>query len=215
MDDGDRLGDYRAKRDFGATSEPRGGASDAPVAAPRFVVQQHDASRLHWDLRLERDGTLASWALPRGVPLDPRDDRPAIRTEDHPLEYLTFHGEIPAGSYGAGTMEIFDAGTYELHEWTDRKKVEVTLHGERFGGRYGLFPIGRKPAAGEERVEAGEPWMIHRLDPPQDPAREPLPPHMAPMLARSEADGVVGGDGDDDRWGYEVKWDGIRALLWS
>jgi bifunctional non-homologous end joining protein LigD len=214
MGESDGLRAYRAKRDFGATSEPAGeppAGGSAPVA-PRFVVQQHDASRLHWDLRLERDGTLASWALPRGVPLDPRDDRPAIRTEDHPLEYLTFHGEIPAGSYGAGTMEIFDAGTYELHEWSDRKKVEVTLSGERLSGRYGLFPIGRKPPPGEERVEAGEPWLIHRLDPPQDPAREPLPPHMAPMLARSEA-----GDPppDDDRWGYEVKWDGVRALVWS
>ncbi len=216
MGDGDGLRAYRDKRDFGATSEPAG---DAPTAggtnpaAARFVVQQHDASRLHWDLRLERDGTLASWALPRGVPLDPHDDRPAVRTEDHPLEYLTFHGEIPAGSYGAGTMEVFDTGTYELHEWTDRKKVEVTLRGEHLSGRYGLFPIGRRPAAGaDEHVEAGEPWMIHRLDPPTDPAREPLPPHMAPMLARSEAGEVPA---DDERWAYEVKWDGIRALLWS
>lgn len=215
MADADRLGPYRRKRDFAETSEPAGGDGAAAAVAQRFVVQQHDATRLHWDLRLERDGTLASWALPRGVPLDPRDDRPAIRTEDHPLEYLEFHGEIPAGSYGAGTMEIYDAGDYELHEWTDAKKVEVTLHGERLRGRYGLFPIGRRPPPGEERVEAGEPWMIHRLDPPTDPAREPLPQHLAPMLARGEADGVVGGDGSDERWGYEVKWDGIRALLWS
>src|SRR5829696_8481038 len=141
----DHLDAYRAKRDFATTREPAGEFEDgspAPAPAPRFVVQQHDATRLHWDLRLERDGTLASWALPRGVPLDPRDDRPAIHTEDHPLEYLTFHGEIPAGSYGAGTMEIWDAGIYELHEWTDRK-VEVTLHGERLAGRYGLFPLTR------------------------------------------------------------------------
>lgn len=212
----DRLSDYRAKRDFAATSEPAGGEPGAAAGAARFVVQQHDATRLHWDLRLERDGALASWALPRGVPLDPRDDRPAIRTEDHPLEYLTFHGEIPAGSYGAGAMEIFDAGTYEPHEWTDRK-VEVTLRGERLSGRYGLFPLTRRrtgadEGAGAERVEGGAPWMIHRLDPPSDPAREPLPPHMAPMLARAGEEGIPH---DDERWGYEVKWDGIRALLWS
>ncbi|HEV7773101.1 MAG TPA: DNA ligase D [Conexibacter sp.] len=212
MGDPDRLRDYRAKRDFETTSEPAGAAADpTDVAAPRFVVQQHAASRLHWDLRLERDGTLASWALPRGVPLDPHDDRAAIRTEDHPLGYLTFHGEIPVGSYGAGTMEVFDAGTYETHEWTDRK-VEVTLHGERLAGRYGLFPIGRRRAAGEASAEAGEPWMIHRLDPPSDPQRTPLPAHMPPMLARADEDGLPQ---DDDRWGYEVKWDGIRALLWS
>ncbi|HKG02682.1 MAG TPA: DNA ligase D [Conexibacter sp.] len=213
MGDPDRLRDYRAKRDFERTSEPAGAAADpTDAAAPRFVVQQHAASRLHWDLRLERDGTLASWALPRGVPLDPHDDRAAIRTEDHPLEYLQFDGEIPAGSYGAGTMEIFDAGSYETHEWTDRK-VEVTLRGERLAGRYGLFPIGRRRAAGEAAgAEAGDPWMIHRLGPPSDPLRTPLPPHMPPMLARADDAGLPH---DDERWGYEVKWDGIRALLWS
>jgi bifunctional non-homologous end joining protein LigD len=195
----DRLRDYRAKRDFAATSEPVGDPAPTEAAtAPRFVVQQHAATRLHWDLRLERDGALASWALPRGVPLDPHDDRAAIRTEDHPLEYLDFHGEIPAGSYGAGAMEIVDAGTYETHEWTERK-VEVTLHGERYVGRYGLFPL------------RGDAWMIHRLDPPSDPRRRPLPPHMAPMLARAE----TGLPPEDDQWGYEVKWDGVRALLWS
>ncbi|HKG39186.1 MAG TPA: DNA ligase D [Conexibacter sp.] len=213
MGDADRLRDYRAKRDFETTSEPAGtGSRRTDDDVPRFVVQQHAASRLHWDLRLERDGTLASWALPRGVPLDPRDDRAAIRTEDHPLEYLYFHGEIPAGGYGAGTMEIFDAGTYETHEWTDGK-VEVTLHGERLSGRYGLFPIGRRRGDGEAAaIEAGEPWMIHRLDPPLDPQRAPLPPHTAPMLARAD---IAGLPGDDEHWGYEVKWDGIRALLWS
>ncbi len=205
----DPLRDYRAKRDFGATDEPSGAAGGAAIPdGPRFVVQQHAASRLHWDLRLARDGTLASWALPRGVPLDPHDDRTAVRTEDHPLEYLEFHGEIPAGSYGAGTMEIYDAGTYETHEWTDRK-VEVTLHGERIAGRYGLHPLSRT-ADGE-----GVPWTIHRLEPPTDPHRTPLPPHMAPMLARAESGSRPALPRDDDRWGYEVKWDGIRALLWS
>lgn len=213
MSDRDRLRDYRAKRDFAATGEPDGGAgaAAAPSAGPpRFVVQQHDATRLHWDLRLERDGALASWALPRGVPLDPHEDRPAVRTEDHPLAYLDFHGEIPAGSYGAGTMEIHDAGTYETHVWTERK-VEVTLHGERLTGRYGLFPIGRRGEEGDGAGGAGEPWLIHRMDPPADPAREPLPPHMAPMLARAGAELPA----DEDAWGFEVKWDGIRALLWS
>jgi bifunctional non-homologous end joining protein LigD len=216
MGDASRLRDYRAKRDFKTTSEPAGAATrPTEERAPRFVVQQHAASHLHWDLRLERDGTLASWALPRGVPLDPHDDRAAIRTEDHPLEYLQFHGEIPAGSYGAGTMEIFDAGSYEAHEWTDRK-VEVTLHGERLAGRYGLFPIGRRRAAGDgTSAEAGQPWMIHRLDPPSDPRRVPLPPHMPPMLAHAETRFPPVLPRDDDRWGYEVKWDGIRALLWS
>lgn len=201
----DRLAGYRAKRNFGASGEPAGAAPAQRHAAddPRFVVQQHDATRLHWDLRLEHDGALASWALPRGVPLDPHDDRLAVRTEDHPLEYLEFHGEIPQGSYGAGTMEIWDRGTYEPHVWSDRK-VEVTLRGERVEGRYGLFPIGRG--------ENADAWMIHRMDPPSDPAREPLPRHLPPMLARS---GELPPEDERDGWGFEVKWDGVRALLWS
>ena len=206
----DSLDAYRAKRDFDATTEPSGGEEQAGAGGARFVVQQHDATRLHWDLRLERDGTLASWALPRGLPLDPHDDRIAVRTEDHPLEYLDFHGEIPKGSYGAGTMEIFDRGSYDVHEFTDRK-VEVTLHGEhgRAVGRYGLFPIGRRA----ERADGPQgDWMIHRMEPPADPAREPLPEHLLPMLAKA---GELPAAGEDDEWGYEIKWDGVRALLWS
>ena len=111
----DRLERYRAKRDAAATPEPagdgrrRGGAT----RPPRFVVQEHHARRLHWDLRLEHDGVLASWAVPRGIPPGPERNHLAVRTEDHPLEYLDFHGEIPAGQYGAGTMAIWDRGTYE------------------------------------------------------------------------------------------------------
>lgn len=202
---GDRLGDYRDKRDFTATREPAGAAGPAAEKpGDRFVVQQHDATRLHWDLRLERDGTLASWALPRGLPRDPGDDRIAVRTEDHPLEYLDFDGEIPRGEYGAGTMEIWDRGTFETHELTDRK-VEVTLHGTngRAQGRYGLFPLG-----GRGR---GDEWMIHRMGPAADPGRAPLPDKLLPMLAKA---GELPSRAEDPRWGFEVKWDGVRALLW-
>jgi bifunctional non-homologous end joining protein LigD len=206
-----RLASYRALRDFGATSEPppedeRDAAAPTAAdtgAAPRFVVQQHDATRLHWDLRLERDGALASWALPRGIPLDPHDNRLAVRTEDHPLAYLDFRGEIPQGNYGAGTMEVWDRGTYTCHEWSERK-VEVTLEGARVRGRYGLFPIGRQ---GEANA-----WMIHRIGPPSDPERVPLPDHLPPMLASL---GEPPARAQDAQWGYEVKWDGMRALLWS
>src|SRR5215212_227011 len=101
----DRLGEYRRKRDFGRTPEP--GAEGPPADAddlPRFVVQEHKARSMHWDLRLEHDGSLASWAVPKGIPPDPRRNNLAVRTEDHPLEYLDFHGEIQAGEYGGGSM---------------------------------------------------------------------------------------------------------------
>src|SRR6516165_11526911 len=117
----DKLRTYRRKRDFERTAEPAGEGARAGADGHRFVVQEHHATRLHWDLRLEHDGVLASWAIPNGIPADPKDNRLAVRTEDHPLEYLDFHGEIPKGEYGAGTMTIWDRGTYEVHKWEARK----------------------------------------------------------------------------------------------
>jgi bifunctional non-homologous end joining protein LigD len=218
------LNEYRAKRDFDATSEPSGGRkakkAKKPAAkktsakkrtaskrteAPRFVVHEHSATRLHWDLRLERDGVLASWAVPKGLPQAPKENHLAVWTEDHPLEYVDFHGEIPKGQYGAGTMKIWDHGTYEVLKWEPRK-IEVALHGERVDARYALFPISSPPAEGERPKE----WMIHRMDPPADAAREPMPEHVKPMLARA---GSL--PRKDDGWAYEIKWDGVRAIAYS
>ena len=229
------LKEYRAKRDFGATSEPSGSsggggakrskankpsakkpstrkpsakrrtASKPSEQAPRFVVHEHSATRLHWDLRLERDGVLASWAVPKGLPPAPKENHLAVWTEDHPLEYVDFHGEIPKGQYGAGTMKIWDHGTYEVLKWEPRK-IEVALHGERVDARYALFPISSPPAEGERPKE----WMIHRMDPPADTAREPMPEHIKPMLARP---GSL--PRKDDGWAYEIKWDGVRAIAYS
>src|SRR3954471_23486582 len=162
----DRLERYHAKRDFDETPEPSGDGAAAETPSPRFVVQEHSATRLHWDLRLERDGVLASWAVPNGIPDSPDENRKAVHTEDHPLEYLDFEGDIPAGSYGAGTMRIWDRGTYEELKWQPRK-IEVALHGERVEGRYALFPI--------DKGEDPKNWMIHRMDPPADPSREAMP----------------------------------------
>jgi bifunctional non-homologous end joining protein LigD len=198
----DELREYRAKRDFEETPEPSGKRERATkTKLPRFVIQEHHATRLHWDLRLEHDGALASWAVPNGLPEAPKDNRLAVRTEDHPLEYLTFHGEIPKGSYGAGTMTIWDQGTYEALKWEDRK-IEVRLHGERLDARYALFAI--------DKSDPPKDWMIHRMDPPADPDREPMPEQVLPMLARA---GQL--PRDDDRWGYEIKWDGVRAITFS
>ena len=201
----EKLSNYRAKRDFKATPEPSGDADGgAPRTEARFVVQEHHATRLHWDLRLEHDGVLASWAIPNGIPPDPAENRLAVRTEDHPLQYLEFHGEIPKGEYGAGTMEIWDHGTYATHKWEERK-VEVTFHGERLKGRYGLFPIGRAGSGANEND-----WMIHRMDPPTDPEREPMPERIVPMLARL---GRL--PADEREWSFEVKWDGVRAIAYA
>src|SRR5437773_4073488 len=167
-----RTTEYERKRSFDKTPEPRDSRRGKRPKAKgnRFVVHEHHARRLHWDLRLERNGVLASWALPKGVPQDPKDNRLAVRTEDHPLEYLEFEGEIPAGEYGAGTMRIWDRGTYAAEKFTD-EKVIVDFRGERVSGRYALFPT--KPPN----------WMIHRMDPPAEPEREPLPSEIRPMLA--------------------------------
>jgi len=204
------LGPYRAKRDFESTGEPAGEApageaAGEPRSAPRFVVQEHHASRLHWDLRLEHEGVLASWAIPNGIPRDPAENRLAVATEDHPLEYLDFEGEIPAGSYGAGTMTIWDRGTFENHKWEPRK-VEVSFDGGRLRGRYGLFPIGQDDASRED-------WMIHRMDPAEDPDREPMPERVLPMLARAGT--LPSPPSVQGAWSFEVKWDGVRALAYA
>jgi bifunctional non-homologous end joining protein LigD len=193
----EKLADYERKRSFDRTPEPRGreSAKDAE-GSKRFVIQEHHARRIHWDLRLERDGTLASWALPRGVPAAPKDNRLAVRTEDHPLEYLDFEGEIPKGEYGAGTMRIWDRGTYVAEKFTD-DKVVLEFSGEQVRGRYALF------------ATKGDNWMIHRMDPPEDAGRQPLPRGLQPMLA---CPGKL--PRDEGAFAYELKWDGVRALAY-
>ena len=192
----EKLDKYREMRDFGATPEPSGDEVVPEADQPRFVVQEHHATALHWDLRLERDGVLVSWAVPKGIPPDPRENHLAVHTEDHPLMYLDFHGDIPEGSYGAGSMTVWDTGTYETEKWSDRE-VMVTFHGEKVQGKYVLFKTG------------GKNWMIHRMDPPADPSRELMPRGLRPMVA---SEGALP---DDDGWGFEVDWDGARAVVGS
>jgi bifunctional non-homologous end joining protein LigD len=203
-----KLTEYDRKRSFEKTPEPPG-KKRAPSTkkkrspsgkksenANRFVVQEHHARRLHWDLRLEHDGVLASFALPKGVPQDPQENRLAVRTEDHPLEYLEFEGDIPKGQYGAGTMRIWDRGTYEAEKFRADELILI-FRGERVQGKYAIFQTD------------GDNWMIHRMDPPADPGREPMPRGIKPMLATlSEL------PPDDENWAYELKWDGIRAIAY-
>lgn len=191
---GDALGRYRAKRDPARTPEPVPGAG--PVAGPgnRYVIHEHRARRLHWDVRLERDGVLVSWAVPKGPPDSPRQDRLAVHTEDHPLEYLDFHGTIPAGEYGAGEMSVWDRGTYRAEKWR-ADEVIVVLRGERLTGRYALI-----------RTE-GDQWLIHLMK-DQSAAGE-LPRGLTPMLATTGD--VAGLSGSE--WAFERKWDGYRLIV--
>jgi bifunctional non-homologous end joining protein LigD len=192
----EKLSEYRRKRDPKATPEPFTGAK-RHGKKPVFVVQRHDARRLHYDFRLERDGALASWAVPNGVPLEPGERRLAVHVEDHPLSYASFEGEIPKGSYGAGTVEIWDNGTYELLEEKRDGGLTVRLEGKKLDGVWTLVPA----------KLSGDPknWLLIRK---RDGARETgARARYEPMLATLEREVPTGKD-----WLHEVKWDGYRSI---
>ena len=130
------LDEYQVKRDFRKTPEPKGRRRNRKKS--RFVVQKHQATRLHYDFRLEMDGVLKSWAVPKGVPLEPGIKRLAIQVEDHPVDYIDFVGNIPGGEYGAGTVEIWDEGEYTL-DGIRSELIEITLAGEKLSGGYALI----------------------------------------------------------------------------
>jgi bifunctional non-homologous end joining protein LigD len=193
-----KLKEYRSKRDFSKTPEPSGNEPAEATGSGRFVVHQHHATNLHWDLRMEHDGVLLSWALPRGVPQlpDRSANRLAVHTEDHPLKYIDFEGEIPEGEYGAGDMFVWDSGTYEAEKLRS-DEVIASFDGKRMKGRYALFQT------------RGKNWIIHRMDPPLDPERQLMPVTVRPMLARR---GELPRRQRD--YGFEIAWGGLRTLLW-
>jgi bifunctional non-homologous end joining protein LigD len=169
----DRLDRYRAKRDFQATPEPPAVIADSG-AQLRFVVQEHHARRLHYDLRLELDGVLKSWAVPKGPSLVPGERRMAVQTEDHPMAYADFEGTIPAGQYGAGTMAIWDSGLWmpvgDPHEGLHRGKLKLLLYGRRLKGVWNLVrtrgPGRGAPHASQALEEADRNWLLIREDAP-------------------------------------------------
>ncbi len=192
----DRLGTYRGKRDARRTPEPVPGEGPLPQGNDdTFVIQEHHARRLHWDFRLERDGVLVSWALPKGVPDDPKSNHLAVHTEDHPLEYATFAGEIPKGEYGGGQVLIWDRGTYTTEKWTDRE-VKIVLRGSRVSGRYVLFRTRDRD------------WMIHRMDPAVIADAAPLPDTVRPVVP----DRRSGLPRRVEDYGYEFAWGGSRLI---
>jgi bifunctional non-homologous end joining protein LigD len=188
------LEEYERKRARGKTPEPFGGRR-RKGRDPLFVIQRHDARRLHYDLRLERDGTLASWAVPKGIPLRRGERHLAVHVEDHPMEYAGFEGVIPAGEYGAGTVEIWDRGTYELVEEKRDGGLTVHLKGDRLDGVWTLVPA---KLDGDPRN-----WLLLRKD--GDGGRVA---RYAPMLA-SSTDTLPRGE----EWVFEPKWDGYRAIV--
>lgn len=229
----ERLGTYRSMRDAAKTPEPMGGTDpgNAGRAQPMFVIQEHHATRLHHDFRLEHDGVLVSWALPKGLPTDPEVNHLAVQTEDHPLEYGSFEGTIPKGEYGAGEVTIWDTGGYELEKWREGQEVIVTIHGRSHGShRLALIRTG-----GDESKPQ---WLIHLMKDqtphPEHDGTEPYrkPPSTSagrglrrgktvvgsrkqvagvvhPMLATAAAPADVEGR---DGWRFEMKWDGFRAI---
>ena len=188
----DRLTRYRSMRHASKTPEPVPSSLPKTGNNNRFVIQEHHARRLHYDLRLERDGVLVSWAVPKNLPDTPAVNHLAVHTEDHPLEYLTFEATIPKGEYGAGKMVIWDTGTYETEKFRDNEVI-VTLNGERISGRYALIQTN------------GDQWLAHRMK----DQKSYTPKDLAPMLATP---GSVARLKAKD-WAFEGKWDGYRLLM--
>ncbi|WP_159704221.1 ATP-dependent DNA ligase [Arthrobacter sp. 18067] len=232
-----RLAKYVGMRDPDKTPEPFPSSSAASASATRapssdqpkpgdppppggiFVIQEHHARRYHLDFRLEHDGVMVSWALPRGVPETPDRNNLAVHTEDHPMDYANFAGVIPKGEYGAGTVSIWDRGEYTCEKWRDGKEVIATLTGEPGGGLHGTKRFAL--------INTGQNWLIHLMKeqpggwkaakaamsaPVEPPAQPPAPqamPNYTPMLATSGTTEDLRGDD----WLYELKWDGIRAVI--
>ncbi|MDV3130233.1 ATP-dependent DNA ligase [Mycobacterium sp. 21AC1] len=196
----DKLTTYRGMRDAAKTPEPVPRKSPKTGNNDKFVIQEHHARRLHYDFRLERDGVLVSWAVPKNLPDTTSVNHLAVHTEDHPMEYLTFHGDIPKGEYGGGKVIVWDTGTYETEKFNDNApdgpdkggEVIVTLRGDRISGRYALIQTD------------GKNWLAHRMKDQQQPTAGDL----APMLATEGSVDKL----KSTQWAFEGKWDGYRLL---
>ncbi len=192
VDTADRLTKYRSMRDAAKTPEPVPRSKPVVGQGNTFVIQEHHARRLHYDFRLERDGVLVSWAVPKNLPETTAVNHLAVHTEDHPLEYGGFEGTIPKGQYGAGTVSVWDSGTYDTEKFHD-DEVIVTLHGRRIQGRYALIQTD------------GNQWLAHRMKDQHVFDFDGL----APMLATHGSVAKL----PASQWAFEAKWDGYRLLV--
>jgi bifunctional non-homologous end joining protein LigD len=188
----DRLTRYRSMRDASKTPEPVPASKPATGQGNTFVIQEHHARRLHYDFRLERDGVLVSWAVPKNLPETTSVNHLAVHTEDHPLEYGSFEGSIPKGEYGAGKVIIWDAGTYDTEKFRE-DEVIVNLHGEKISGRYALIRTN------------GDQWLAHRMKDQKAFEFDTIDPMLAThgSVAACKA----------GQWAFEGKWDGYRLLI--
>lgn len=218
------LKEYKRKRDFSKTQEPLGSKKDV-VKAMRFCIQKHAARRLHYDFRLEYKGVLLSWAVPKGLSLNPQDKRLAIKVEDHPLDYQYFEGVIPKGSYGAGTVEIWDHGSFTTPHAEDRKAIEkeleeglrqghfiVNLHGDKLNGEFILQKLKKDPEDTSWLVikKSDDNAVTSRIKENSVSSKKKTkknPSFISPMLAT-----LIKKPFNSEDWLFEVKWDGFRAL---
>lgn len=197
----DKLTTYRSMRDPAKTREPVPQQSPTVGNDDTFVIQEHHARRLHYDFRLERNGVLVSWAVPKNLPETTSVNHLAVHTEDHPLEYATFEGAIPKGEYGGGNVTVWDSGTYETEKFRDNQpdgpekggEVIVTLHGSKISGRYALIQTG------------GKNWLAHRMKEQPVLAESDLAPMLATHGSVAKLSSIV--------WAFEGKWDGYRLLV--
>jgi bifunctional non-homologous end joining protein LigD len=227
-----KLARYRDKRDFARTPEPSGAASASAHGALQYVVQKHDATRLHWDFRLEHDGVLKSWAVPKEPSLNPKDRRLAVQVEDHPLDYGGFEGEIPEGEYGAGSVVIWDRGSWQPHGDVDESlregKLDFELAGDRLKGRFTLVRMAERT----KRKPGKDNWLLlKRHDERVSPRKKTKPRARRKTSARPDPSGVQGArrgalpkkpspqlatavtrPPEGSGWLFEPKLDGYRVL---
>ncbi|MDQ4007613.1 MAG: DNA ligase [Actinomycetota bacterium] len=197
---GERLETYRGKRDFGSTREPApkgkgGGKVRGRAGDPVFVVQEHAASTHHYDVRLEVDGVLVSWSVPKGPSTDPKEKRLAVPTEDHPMEYAQFEGTIPQGEYGGGSVIVWDAGTYR--NLTERKGEAVDMRAGLDEGHVSVWLEGRKLVGGWAFTRTGDNWiLVKRRDDEADARRNPVSTQPESVLSGRTVDDVAEGEED-------------------
>lgn len=212
---------YLSKRDLAKSREPKGSQKNQKAGTLNFCVQRHDARKLHYDFRLEYQGILLSWAVPKGPSLDPNDKRLAIKVEDHPLEYQYFEGTIPKGNYGAGTVKIWDHGTYTISETHSRNEMEkkvtqglkeghlpFVLHGKKLKGEFVLQKLKKDPADHSWLlIKKGDSDKLRNFEVLPKKKAAKIPDFISPMLAT-----LVEAPFNDPNWIFEIKWDGYRVL---